>query len=261
MCIYYHEVKGLRKRNLIWSIALCCCLVCIHSKAVETAYEVNTQVLGEDKKPIVGALFSVYKNGDLVMENLTSDHTGNVKIPNVTRGEYVLHQDSSTYGYQVENTPVGFTIDKSTKQKIHIKAMINKRIYGDVRIQLQDDEHNILSSFPISIMDNEKRIVKKLKSDENGDVHVKGLPVGVYTIHHENKKRMDQERTSFSITPYNSNTQYKISLQFVGVKNIANKENFLFITLFVSLLMIGISFLIYFFRKRSFTQFLDDFMI
>lgn len=255
----------MRKYTIMLIILLCLFVkegILIYGEEKQT-YEVETQVFSEEKKPIEGAVFYLYKDGSLYADDIMSDAQGKIEIKNLLYGDYTLYQQSSSYGYEKIEHTIPFRIDEATKPKQLLKNIDNKRLYGNVSITLLNEKGTIVPNVWMSIQDEQGMVIKDLKSDDKGRVTVKQLPVGAYYIE---QKDMDstyyiKEKIEFDITPYICEKDLDMSIHLQKKESIHNVKDYSFAIGFVVVLIGGVIFGIYFFRRHSFTQFLDDFMI
>lgn len=226
-------------------------------------YEVETKVFSEDRKPIEGALFYLYKDGYIVAEDITSNAQGIVEIKDLTYGDYMLYQQSSSYGYDKIDTNIVFHINEETKGKQYLDTIKNKRMQGNASITLLDEQGKIISNIWMSIQNEQGVVLKSLKSDKKGNIKIQNLPVGSYFIQQKDTKSeyFVKENVEFDITPYNCQKELDMSLHLQKHHSIHEIQDYSFAIGFVVIVICGIGFGIYFFRRHSFTQFLDDFMV
>lgn len=87
------------------------------------------------------------------------------------------------------------------------------------------------------------------------------MSIGAYRLHldeDETRYRL-REDVTFAITPYNYNRDYVLTLHLEPV--VKQQESYTFAILFIAAVLSLFSWLVWFFRKHSLTQFLDDFMV
>jgi len=217
------------------------CGVCISVfltpvQAKEEVVQGVVQVQDDTGKPLEGAAFQLFSYGEPLQE-LTSDKTGTIVLHDLDYGEYQLIQTQTDYGYQKTKQRISFVYD-GTQEKKQSWKVVNERMLGTVKLRIRQE--------------NDERI---------SHVSMQLLPIGTYRLHLDEKEKNYRlkEDVTFAITPYNYNRSYVLTLHLEPVKQ--KQEDYTFAFCFIMAVLGLFSWLVYFFRKHSLTQFLDDFMV
>ncbi|PEW87345.1 collagen-binding protein [Bacillus cereus] len=87
-----------------------------------------TKVDIEDQKTLEGAIFKVLdQDGNLVLESLKTDEHGKLIINDLKPGNYQLVETTAPEGYQLDASPINFTIEKAQAAPLQI-TVSNKKI-------------------------------------------------------------------------------------------------------------------------------------
>ncbi|WP_259416567.1 SpaA isopeptide-forming pilin-related protein [Bacillus toyonensis] len=139
-----------------------------------------------EKKPLEGAVFKLVdtNNNDVSPHtNLTTDKHGKVKISNLRPGTYKFIETDAPDHYVLRAEPIEFTIDRSQKETLLVKAE-NALKPGDVELTKVDDiDGTALESAVFKIVDanDEKKVIRTdLKTGADGKVTATGLRPGDY---------------------------------------------------------------------------------
>lgn len=76
----------------------------------------------ETNKPLAGAVFDLEDDqGNVIQAGLTTDSNGKIVISNIKDGNYQFVEVKAPNGYQLNPTPIKFTIDNQNSQELHVK--------------------------------------------------------------------------------------------------------------------------------------------
>lgn len=76
----------------------------------------------ETNKPLAGAVFDLEDDqGNVIQAGLTTDSNGKIVISNIKDGNYQFVEVKAPKGYQLNSTPIKFTIDNQNSQELHVK--------------------------------------------------------------------------------------------------------------------------------------------
>ena len=234
------------------------CGVCISVfltpvQAKEEVVQGVVQVQDDTGKPLEGAAFQLISYGEPLQE-LTSDKTGRIVLHDLDYGEYQLIQTQTDYGYQKTKQRISFVYD-GTQEKKQSWKVVNER---KLRIRQENDEK--ISHVSMELLDEQGKKLRNITSDRDS-IELQKLPIGTYCLHLDEKEKdyRLKEDVTFAITPYNYNRSYVLTLHLEPVKQ--KQEDYTFAFCFIMAVLGLFAWLIYFFRKQSLTQFLDDFMV
>ncbi|MBU5216309.1 LPXTG cell wall anchor domain-containing protein [Bacillus albus] len=137
-----------------------------------------------DKKPLAGAVFKIVDlNNNDVRTDLTTDAHGKTKAVKLRPGTYKFIETAAPEHYVLRAEPIEFTIDRSQKETLLVKAE-NALKPGDVELTKVDDiDGTALAGAVFKIVDahDEKKVIRTdLKTNSDGKVTATGLRPGDY---------------------------------------------------------------------------------
>ncbi|MEH7150121.1 SpaA isopeptide-forming pilin-related protein [Bacillus thuringiensis] len=139
-----------------------------------------------EKKPLEGAVFKLVdtNNNDVFPHtNLTTDKHGKVKVSNLRPGTYKFIEIAAPEHYVLRAEPIEFTIDRSQKETLLVKAE-NALKPGDVELTKVDDiDGTALEGAVFKIVDanDEKKVIREnVKTGADGKAIATGLRPGDY---------------------------------------------------------------------------------
>jgi len=147
--------------------------------------------LGEDKNPLQGAEFNLYKETDANFENpvatATSDENGRVEFKNIEYGKYAIKETKAPEGYNLSEEILTATITEDGRVvKANPESISNKKIRGNIDFTKVDEDKNPLQGAEFSLYKeadtNFENPVATATSDDNGHVEFKSIEYGNYTI-------------------------------------------------------------------------------
>ena len=75
------------------------------------------------KKPLAGAVFDLEsQSGKRLQSNLTTDPNGNLTVKNLKDGNYQFVEVKAPQGYQINSSPIKFTINDSSSNAVSVKV-------------------------------------------------------------------------------------------------------------------------------------------
>ncbi|MES5863826.1 SpaA isopeptide-forming pilin-related protein [Bacillus cereus group sp. RP32] len=139
-----------------------------------------------EKKPLEGAVFKLVdaNNNEVPPHtNLTTDKKGKFKVSNLRPGTYKFIETSAPEHYVLRAEPIEFTIDRSQKETLLVKAE-NALKPGDVELTKVDDiDGTTLEGAVFKIVDanDEKKVIREnVKTGVDGKAIATGLRPGDY---------------------------------------------------------------------------------
>ncbi|MCU5530397.1 SpaA isopeptide-forming pilin-related protein [Bacillus cereus] len=140
----------------------------------------------KDGKTLTGAEFSVRDRHNNVIrgyEKLTTNDQGQIEATNLRPGDYQFVEEKAPKDYDIDKTPIEFTIVKSQKKAVTVTAT-NHLIKGGVTLTKTDDiDGTALAGAIFKIVDanDEKKVIREnVKTGADGKVTVKDLEPGTY---------------------------------------------------------------------------------
>ncbi|WHY29158.1 SpaA isopeptide-forming pilin-related protein [Bacillus wiedmannii] len=136
------------------------------------------------KKPLAGAVFKIVDvNNNDVRTDLTTDADGKIKADKLRPGKYQFIETKAPEHYVLDETPIPFTIDRSQKEALLVKAE-NALKPGDVELTKVDDiDGTVLEGAVFKIVDanDEKKVIREnVKTGADGKAIATGLRPGDY---------------------------------------------------------------------------------
>ncbi|HGH7174678.1 TPA: SpaA isopeptide-forming pilin-related protein [Bacillus wiedmannii] len=139
-----------------------------------------------EKKPLKGAVFKLVdaNNNEVPPHtNLTTDKEGKLKVSNLRPGTYKFIETAAPEHYVLRAEPIEFTIDRSQKETLLVKAE-NALKPGDVELTKVDDiDGTALEGAVFKIVDanDEKKVIREnVKTGADGKAIATGLRPGDY---------------------------------------------------------------------------------
>ncbi|WP_115753785.1 SpaA isopeptide-forming pilin-related protein [Listeria kieliensis] len=132
-----------------------------------------------------GAEFKILdENGKVVRENLKTDENGEILVEGLAPGNYSFVETKAPAGYVLDTTPIKFTIEKSQKETVVVKAT-NKLDVGSVKVIKADskDKSVLLAGAEFKLLNADGQLLLNgLKTDENGELLIENLVPGDYQL-------------------------------------------------------------------------------
>ncbi|HDR7649340.1 MULTISPECIES: SpaA isopeptide-forming pilin-related protein [Bacillus] len=137
-----------------------------------------------DKKPLQGAVFKIVDvNNNDVRTDLTTDADGKTKADKLRPGTYKFIETAAPEHYVLRAEPIEFTIDRSQKETLLVKAE-NALKPGDVELTKVDDiDGTALEGAVFKIVDanDEKKVIREnIKTGADGKAIATDLRPGDY---------------------------------------------------------------------------------
>ena len=141
----------------------------------------------KENGPFAGAVFALQNaKGDVLQENLTTGTDGTILITDLLPGDYQLVETATVFGYDLDATPIPFTIKKAETladvKTVEVSAE-NELTTGSVELSKTDldNEGLPLAGVTFSLQDATGKVLQAdLVTDENGKIFVEDLKPGDY---------------------------------------------------------------------------------
>nr|WP_249316973.1 SpaA isopeptide-forming pilin-related protein [Bacillus sp. FJAT-50079] len=131
-----------------------------------------------------GAVFKLLdEDGNVIHEELTTDDEGKIIVDQLKPGNYQLIEIAAPEFYQLDPTPVEFTIEKGENLNAVSVQASNQLITGSVQLTKVDKDDNriVIPEAKFELQDAEGNVIQtELKTDENGKIIVENLKPGKY---------------------------------------------------------------------------------
>ena len=138
----------------------------------------------ETLAPLSGAVFTLQdEQGNPLQEGLTSDTDGVVSVNNLKPGKYQLVETQAPDGYELDTTPVKFTIVANQSDPIRLVKTNNIKRGSVVLTKVDDDSRTPLRKAVFTLQDEQGNPVREgLESDAKGKITINDLRPGKYKL-------------------------------------------------------------------------------
>ncbi|MBC1400693.1 LPXTG cell wall anchor domain-containing protein [Listeria booriae] len=132
---------------------------------------------------LAGAIFDLVQGDQVIQTGLTTDENGEIRVTDLTPGDYTFIETSAPTGYQLDPTPHTFTITEKQTEPAQVTAE-NNLILGTLIITKQDTTtKQPLSGATFEIQDTSGNIIQSsLTTDFEGKITITDLPLGDYNL-------------------------------------------------------------------------------
>lgn len=202
----------------------------IENKHKKGSLEILKVDKDNNEQKINEAEFDLLDNSGNIVNHLVTDENGHAILENINTGEYILRETKAPEGY-ILSEDKNIEISYNTTLKLKVEDEYKK---GQIKIIKRDaDNNNIkLENVGFEILDINKNIVEKLKTDKNGEATTSKLRIGTYYVKEiETNKEyiLDNAEKEVQIeedTVYELNVDnYKKKGQIKIIKTSENKNN------------------------------------
>ncbi len=135
--------------------------------------DINEQGLSE-------AEFVVIDENEKIVETLITDELGNSNEVQLREGNYHLLQKRAAYGYQKEALPIAFNTN-GHKNELTL-VILNYKLTGKARISINPKSNEPKEDVEFLIINASGRISDRVKTNEEGVIVSKDLPLGYYCL-------------------------------------------------------------------------------
>ncbi|MEG1255560.1 SpaA isopeptide-forming pilin-related protein [Clostridium sp.] len=155
----------------------------------------NTKIRGnieftkidEDKQPLQGAEFKLYKETDTKFENpiatAVSDENGKVQFENVEYGKYTIKETKAPEGYVLsEEVLTANVTENDSTVKANPESISNTKIRASVQVKKLDQDKKPLKGAEFTLYYADGKEVETSVSGEDGTALFKDLLYGEYMI-------------------------------------------------------------------------------
>lgn len=135
----------------------------------------------ETKAPIANVTFKIKnKNGD-VLGKITTNEKGIAKLEGLEPQNVIVKEIETPTNYILSKEEKEVVLKWGEKTTVEFENELKK---GNLRIIKVDKDNNeiLLEGVKFEIYDEEGKVVKKVITDEKGEVNINNLPIGNYTI-------------------------------------------------------------------------------
>ena len=141
---------------------------------------------GDTEVTLEGVEFELtYPDGKVEM--FTTDENGEIYVDNLSVGEYTLVETNTLEGYVLDDTE--YTIDLTFADLDQIKELVNYTedspsiTLGSIQIvKIDGDTKKPLEGVKFELTDEDGEVIGKYTTDKNGEIMIKKLELGTYTV-------------------------------------------------------------------------------
>ncbi|EOO13109.1 SpaA isopeptide-forming pilin-related protein [Bacillus cereus] len=170
-----------------------------------------------------GAVFKIVNmNGDVIRKDLVTNKQGKIEINDLRPGDYQFIETNAPKHYVLDETPIGFTIEKGQKKAISLTAK-NSLKQGSIELIKVDDlnDQTKLADAVFNLLDQNGKVLKTdLKTNGEGKIVVENLRPGTYQfVETTAPKHYDLDKKPIVFTIEKS----QVSIATVTMKNSLTK--------------------------------------
>jgi len=143
-----------------------------------------TKIDNEDSTiTLADAVFKVVNaKGEMVQEGLKTNKDGKLIVSNLKPGNYKFIETKAPFGYDLDPTPIEFTIDKGQKKMLKLSTDNNLTTGSVVLVKVDSDSDKVhLEGAEFTLLDAAgKTLNEKLSTNTEGKIVVDNLKPGAY---------------------------------------------------------------------------------
>ncbi|SDW76946.1 Internalin-J precursor [Listeria ivanovii subsp. londoniensis] len=172
---------------------------------VKTGSAILTKEDDQTKANLSGAEFELQQaDGTKVKSGLVTDADGKLSVADLAPGKYQIIEVKAPNGYQLDKTPIEFTIEFNQQEPIQL-TKTNTMSTGSVTLTKIDSETKApLTGAIFKLVAANKTVLENLTTDKNGAIELTDLAPGDYQLI-ETKAPNDYE---LDTTPVNVNIAF-----------------------------------------------------
>ena len=131
-----------------------------------------------------GAVFELQdKDGKSLQSGLATDDSGKLAIDGLEPGDYQFVETQAPTGYDLDATPVTFTIEKSQTEAVQVTKTNQPTVGSVVLTKIDSKTRDKLAGAAFELRDsNNKVVLKDLVTDGNGKLAINDLKPGEYQL-------------------------------------------------------------------------------
>ncbi|HHZ9472746.1 MSCRAMM family protein [Enterococcus faecalis] len=143
---------------------------------------VLTKVDDKSGEVLQGAVFELQdKDGKALQSGLTTDETGKISVNDLAPGDYQFVETQAPTGYDLDKTPVRFTIEKGQTEVVQVQKADTLTPGGVVLTKVDGKTGEVLQGAVFELQDEKgKPLQSGLTTDETGKIAVNDLAPGNY---------------------------------------------------------------------------------
>ncbi|EHK2401921.1 Cys-Gln thioester bond-forming surface protein [Clostridium perfringens] len=136
----------------------------------------------QNGKLLKGAVFNLQdQQGNNIRTNLITDENGQIVLNDLAPGDYQFVETKAPNGYELDATPVKFTIVVGQTETVNIEKVNTASLGGVVLTKKDSKNGNLLEGAVFNLQDQQGNDIRtNLISDENGQIILNDLAPGDY---------------------------------------------------------------------------------
>ncbi|MBC2268466.1 collagen binding domain-containing protein [Listeria sp. FSL L7-0083] len=149
----------------------------------KTGSVVLTKLDSKSKSNLAGAEFELQtKLGVSLKDRVVTEANGQLQIDQLAPGDYQLVETKAPAGYELDATPVEFTIEFNQKDAVQV-TKTNKMSTGSVVLTKTDGQTNApLADATFKLVDADNNVTENLTTDASGKLEITDLAPGDYQL-------------------------------------------------------------------------------
>ena len=171
---------------------------------------------GENDETLGGAVYSLYKNGILLKDDLKSNNEGQISVKELEWGNYYFLEKQAPNGYEKSEEKIEFEVNRNTVETAIIVSAKDKQIKGEVVLtKVDNDDTSIkLKGAVYTLYDSKDSIIlDDLESNDSGEIKVDNLEWGSYYFLEKQAPdgySISDEKVRFSVNAMNASVTQKL---------------------------------------------------
>lgn len=155
--------------------------------------------------------------GKTLQKSLVTDQAGKININDLKPGDYQFIETKAPHGYQLDDKPILFTIEKNQQQPLQLTAK-NQLILGSLRIIKVDQQTDrTLKGAAFDIREKAGKTIQSVTTGKDGETIVKGLKPGDYIL--------TETRAPNGYVPLKKPIEFTIEMGQVEIKTMIVKNS------------------------------------
>lgn len=149
------------------------------------AYKSEIEIIKTDEETgnkLSGVTFNVkYSDTNQNIGDFTTDNSGKISITGLRQGKITITEKATKEEYVLDATPVEVELEYKQIKQIDIN---NVRKKGNLKIIKIDKDNNKITipNVEFQLLDSNKNVIGKYKTDSNGEINIEGLKTGQYVL-------------------------------------------------------------------------------
>ena len=197
-------------------------------------YKVGEKVVFENNSinyqeiKIENIVFDLYDSNNNFIKKIVTDKNGYAKVDNLSVGKYYLQEKTNDSKYIPNNEKINFELkqDNSHQEHVNYKLTVKNHLKkGGLELYKKGEDYKFidneisyetteLANVTFELYNDEKELVKTIKTNDDGYVKVENLPIGKYYLIEKNTLNnyiKDEEKHIFEIKNNGENIKLEIN--------------------------------------------------